>query len=95
MEKASSMVLLDTCDMNDWRWRGPQSAQLGSSQVRTCGNQDASSVLPIQCSWGQTDNFWSLKQCLVVFFMLEMVNFGLLGKCCGSFKAPLQPLALG
>lgn len=44
MEKANSMVLLDMCDMNGWRWHGPQSAQLGSSQVRMCGNQDASSV---------------------------------------------------
>lgn len=95
MEKANSMVLLDMCDMKGWRWHGPQSAQLGSSQVRMCGNQDANSVLPIRCSWHQIDNPWSLKKCLVVFFMLGMVNFGLLDRCCGSFKAPLQPLALG
>lgn len=95
MEKENSMVSLDVCDMNGWKWRGPQSAQLGSSQVRMCGNQDANSVLPIQCSWSPTDNSWPLKKCLVAFFMLEMVNFGLLERFCGSFKARLQPLALG
>lgn len=88
MGKENSMVLLDMCDMNGWEWHGPQSAQLGSSQVRMCGNQDASSVLPIQCSW-------PLKKCLVAFFMLEVVDFALHNRCCGSFKAPLRPLALG
>lgn len=43
MGRENNMVSLDVCDTNGWKWRGPHSAQLGSSQVSMCGNQDVSS----------------------------------------------------